>query len=272
MTELASLNGVLAVHGLINAQKKRIGLIKQYMSPTSSDDLRESLKFKFGSEIETVFLLKEEVFVELGPPQYESVAFIAITRNPEEVNDGQITLIGPDIPESAGKSLNFGQVLLFGGQKITDLEYRELEREIFHLKNLEGFMVRALPNKLWCRISKTVGHAGFTFETLGKALMIMYREKFPSIETMEVLFITTDSPQDFLELKVLGTEVRKTYIEKYTNSLKARLSDLVESVGKQRADCDYPWSCEECDYTEVCDEVRDIVEKMKAYREKTKGT
>ena len=271
MTEPTPLNGVLAVHGLITAQNKRNIPRKEFLCPTSIDQLEKSLRFKFGNEAETVFLLKEDVFVELGPPNYESVAYIAITRNPHEVRDGHITLLGPDIPEAGiGKSLNFGQVLLFGGQNIDDLQYREMEREIYHLKSLEGFMIRALPNKLWCRVSKEVGNKGFSFETLGKALMIMYKEKFASIETMEILFLTTESNQDFLELKVLGTEIRKGYVEKYSESLKARLTDIVAEVDKQRADCEYPWSCEECDYTEVCDEVRDIVKRMKSYREGTK--
>ncbi len=269
MSELPPINGVLAVHGLIKAQKNRDTPQKKFLCPTSIDQLKESLKFKFGDEAETVFLLKEDVFVELGPPNHESVAYVAITRNPDEVRDGVITLMGPDITEAGmGKSLNFGQVVLLGGSKIDDLQYREMERELFHLKNLEGFMIRALPNKLWCRVSKEVGEKGFSFETLGKALMLMYKEKFPSIETMEILFLSTNSSQDFLELKVLGTEIRKTYVKKYSESLKARLTDIVAEVDKQRADCEYPWTCEECDYTQVCDEVRDIVEKMKAYREK----
>ncbi|NVM27760.1 MAG: hypothetical protein HWN65_02870 [Candidatus Helarchaeota archaeon] len=265
MSESDPINAVAAIHAFIAAKKKTISTINEISCPTSIDELKKSLNFKYDEEAETVFLLKEDVFVELGPPQYESVAYVAITRTPTEVRDGLITLIGPDIPKSEGKSMNFGQVLLFGGRNITALEYKELEREIFHLKNLEGFMIRALPNKLWCRVSKGVGRRGFSFETLGKALMISYKEKFPSIETMEILFVTTDAPRDFLELKVLGTEIRKEYIAQYSTHLKSRLADLTE---KQRADCTNPWDCDECDYTEVCDEVRDIIDKMKAYHKK----
>lgn len=268
MTDSEPIDGVNAIHSLIKLKKRTDENVREIECPASIDELKNSLTFKFGSEVETVFLLKEDIHVELGPPQRESVAYIAITRTPEDLHDGLITLIGPDIPESQGKSLNFGQILLIGGREIKDLDYKELERELFHLKNLEGFMIRAVPNKLWCRVSKDVGLRGFSFETLGKALIIAYKEKFPYIETMEVLFITTDSPRDFLELKVLGTEIRKEFILKYSTHLKARLTDLTE---KQRADCTNPWDCDECDYTEVCDEVRDIVEKVKAYRESEKN-
>lgn len=268
MTESETIDSVSAIHALINVKKQKGENIQKFIAPSSVEKLKSSLAFKLGDEVETVFLLKEDIFVELGPPQCESVAYITISRTPNDLQDGQITLIGPDIPESQGKSLNFAQILLFGGREIKDLEYKELERDLFHLKNLEGFMIRAVPNKLWCRVSKEVGVRGFSFETLGKALMIMYKEKFPSIETMEVLFITTDSPRDFLELKVLGTEIRKEFILKYSTHLKSRLADLTE---KQRDDCTNPWDCDECDYTEVCDEVRDIVEKVKAYRKNQKG-
>ncbi|MFX1299119.1 MAG: hypothetical protein ACFFD2_30195 [Promethearchaeota archaeon] len=265
MTEPISINGILALQSFVDIKRREKIKIKEFICPPSINELKQSMKFKLGDEAETVFLLKEDVFIELGPPQHESISYIVITRAPEEIQNGRITIIGPDIPDSEGKQLNFGQILLFGGKNIEDMEYKEMERALFHLKHLEGFMIRAVPNKLWCRVSKEVGHRGFSFETLGKALMIMYREQFPSIESIEILFVTTDSPQDFLELKVLGSEIRKNYIQLYSNALKTKLAEITE---KQRDDCDYPWSCNECDYTAVCDEVRDIVEKMRAYREK----
>ncbi|MHA1264032.1 MAG: hypothetical protein ACTSRS_02255 [Candidatus Helarchaeota archaeon] len=273
MVEFESFNGVLAIHEFIQTLQEQGFTNKEIHCPITVNQLKASLNFDYGPSVETYFLLKEDVYVELGPPQYESVAYIAITKTPSEVANGRITLIGPDVSDvPGGTSLNFGQILLFGGSQIQDLVYREIEREIFHFKHLEGFMIRALPNKLWCRISKNVVFKGFSFETLGKALMIMYREKFPFIESMEILFLTIDSKQVFLELKVLGTEIRKTYIQKYSESLQTRLSKIVETVEKQRPECDYPWSCDECDYTAVCDEVRDILEKMKRYRKKTQGS
>lgn len=268
MTEQEPINGITAIHAFVEVKDKEKKPIKAINCPSSVSELKQSLRFKMGDQAETVFLLKEDVFVELGSPKHESIAYVVITRDPKEVQDGRITLIGPDIPESEGKDLNFGQVLLFGGSNIQDLEYKEMERALFHLKNLEGFMIRAVPNKLWTRVSKEVGQRGFSFETLGKALMIMYKQQFPSIETIEIVFITTDSDQDFLELKVLGSEIRKEYIQKYSAHLKSRLVEITE---KQRDDCDYPWTCDECDYTTVCDEVRDIIEKMKSYKEQNRS-
>ncbi|MHA1276407.1 MAG: hypothetical protein ACTSQI_15300 [Candidatus Helarchaeota archaeon] len=266
MIEDEVFNEIAAVHAFINEKERANKQIKRINAPTSINALRESLQFRLDDEAETVFLLKEDVFVELGSPKSESVAFIAITQNPLEVQDGRITLIGPDIPESENRELNFGQVILLGGPKIEAVKYREMERALFHLKKLEGFMIRAIPNKLWSRVSRDAGKRGFSFDTLGKAFMIMYKEQFPIIEALEILFMTTDSSQDFLELKVIGTEIRKKYTQQYSEHLKSRLADIVE---KQRDDCEYPWSCDECDYNEVCDEIRDIVEKMKAYRKRT---
>lgn len=263
MSELGPFNGVNAIKMFIATKKKTGLLIKEIKCPASINELKQTINFKFGEDVDTVFLLKEDIFVELGPPDHESVAFIAITRSSHELQDGLITVIGPDISDSAEKSLNFGQVILFEGRNLKDLEYREMERELFHLKNLEGFMIRAIPNKLWCRVSKDVGQRGFSFETLGKALMIMYKQRFPSIDRMEILFMTSESSRDFLELKVLGSEVRKPFIEQYSTQLKSRLTEIAE---KKRDDCDNPWDCSECDFLQVCDEVRDIVDKMRAYR------
>ncbi|HUX98965.1 MAG TPA: hypothetical protein VMV49_05390 [Candidatus Deferrimicrobium sp.] len=258
-------NGIAAIHAFIEEKRKLTGSLKTFSCPNSIDALKGSIQFKLEEEAETLFIPKEDIFVELGSPQHESVSFIVITQDPAEIRE-QITLIGPDIPESEGKDLNLGQVLLLGGSKIQDFEYKNMERALFHLKNLEGYMIRAIPNKIWSRVNKQVGQRGFSFEAIGKALMIMYKQQFPAIETMEILFITLDSPETFLELKIIGTEIRKTYIEQYSEQLKSKLSQISE---KQRDDCEYPWSCEECDYNAVCDEIRDIVDKMKAYREKT---
>lgn len=261
MSDQESFNGVAAIHGFISERKSVGQLYNEFVCPTNVEDLRCSLQFRMDDEV-TVFIPKEEVFVELGSPQCESVSYIVVGP-PSEIKDGYITLIGSDIPDSEGQSLNFGQVILVGGTAISDLEYKEMERALFHLNNLEGFMIRAIPNKLWGRVNRQVAQYGFSFETLGKALMIMYRQQFSSIEAMEIVFTTTDIIQDFLELRVIGTEVRKKYITRYSEALKSRLAELTE---KQRADCDNPWSCEECDYNEVCDEIQDIVNKMKIYR------
>jgi len=262
MSDQDSFNGVAAIHGFISERKNTGQLYNEFICPIDVEDLRRALQFRTGDEVNIVFIPKEEVFVELGSPQRESVSYIVIGP-PSEIQDGYITLIGPDIPESEGRDLNFGQVILVGGLAIPDLEYKEMERALFHLKNLEGFMIRAIPNKLWGRVNRQAVQHGFSFETLGKALMIMYRQQFPSIEAMEIVFITTDIPQDFLEVRVIGTEVRKKYIQKYSETLKSRLAEITE---KQRADCNNPWSCEECDYNAVCDEIQDIVDKMKVYR------
>jgi len=262
MADQESFNGVAAIHGFITERKKLTGPYKEINNPTTIEHLKQSLHFKMGEEVNTIFIQKEDVFVELGSPQHESVSYIVV-GSPSEIYDGRITLIGPDIPESEGKELNFGQVLLVSGTTIHDLDYKEMERALFHVQNLEGFMIRAIPNKLWGRVTRQAVQHGFAFETLGKALMLMYRQQFRLIEAMEVIFITTDTPQDFLELRVIGSEVRKKHLQKYSDSLKTRLAELTE---KQRADCDNPWSCEECDYNEVCDEIQDIVDKMKVYR------
>jgi hypothetical protein len=43
---------------------------------------------------------------------------------------------------------------------------------------------------------------------------------------------------------------------KYARFIKEGQDIGAELTEKQRADCDNPWSCEECDYNEVCDEIQ----------------
>jgi hypothetical protein len=55
-------------------------------------------------------VMKEDLGLELGSPQMESLSCLLWTHDLASIENGRITLIGPDFPESMGKSIPFGKV------------------------------------------------------------------------------------------------------------------------------------------------------------------
>jgi len=92
--------------------------IRSFQAPLSSARLSQTLPFRVGPGANPGIILRGDMSVELGNPEVGSASLFLLTDSPATLNDGRITLIGPDIPESASASLPFGQVLMLGGGAI----------------------------------------------------------------------------------------------------------------------------------------------------------
>lgn len=191
-------------------------------------------------------VLKEDTWVELGNPATFSMAPVLVTERLDLVNDGAITLIGPDISELRG-SVPFAQILLIASTQLNDEDYRKLNTAQYELA-LNGYMIKALPSALTIRsrVSKNSVKAGFSFSTLGSDIIKNYKSRFPA-ESAEVLFITS-SEKDIQELKDLHTKV--------VNIIKA-MNKMMEEMS---------FDCSSCEYVDVCDDVQELG----ALREKLK--
>ncbi len=135
--------------------------------------------------------------LELGSPGKESVSCLLWTENLATVADGRITLVGPDFPESAGKSLPFGKVVLVGVEGFTEDNAYDRHKELDFLRydlDLKGFMMRAVSQYMreWCRISSEALLKGFSARILGSALMALFRKK-PYVKAVEVIFLTSST-------------------------------------------------------------------------------
>ena len=135
----------------------------------------EGLPVKIGPEANPGVILREDTYAELGNPEVGSCSFSLFTDKSGLIQDGRITLIGPDIKEAAGQSLPFGQVLVMGGGGLDDKEIEELQQSGFIGDRIEGYMVRSYSQSVWSRIGKDAAAKGFDFMSLGRALMALYR-------------------------------------------------------------------------------------------------
>jgi CO dehydrogenase/acetyl-CoA synthase beta subunit len=230
--------------------------IREFPCPSSVDELKEGLPVQVGPGVNPGIILRSDTFTELGNPAVGSSSLLMWTDNPSLVNDGKITLIGPDIPESDGASLLFGQVLMIGVKGVHD-EIQERIEEYQHISDhLEGYMVRTSSQNVWGRVSKDAAGKGFTLETLGRALMVTMKSNVPEVEAMEVVFVTS-SKEDIKQLDEIAAQVSDIRKDLIKEIWKARGYDL---------DCDF--DCGSCMDQSTCDEIRKVIA---ARKKKTKG-
>lgn len=245
------------VHRYVERMQAKYGLLREMDCPKRADEVLKGLPVRVGPRASTGIIFREDTFVELGNPNTASCAFVLWTDNLTLLRDGRITLVGPDIAESQGKSLPFAQVLMLGGSALQEEDQEALDRSQYVFDQIEGYMVRSVPQRMWSRVSRAAVDKGFGFETLGRALTGICKTQLPQVEAMEVLFVTS-CKEDLGFLESIGTQVAKISRDIRRRSLVRRLDGTYE--------CIEGYHCDVCSDKPVCDDIRDLI----ALR-KTKG-
>ncbi len=193
-------------------------------------------------------VLGSDVGLELGNPKMLSVSFSMWTEDVGSIEDSRITLIGPGMAESMGKSLPFGKVVIVGGRGFDEDNSYDRYREIDSIKydiDLKGYMLRGVSQyrREWCRVSKDALKNGFSFDVLGTALIERFKQK-DFVEAAEILFVTSTS-DDVAEL---------TAISEYVAMIVGAMNKMIEEMSLD---------CSSCEYLETC---KDILELRKIRR------
>lgn len=226
-------------------KKRRDGRpVQEWVVPTEVAPLLDGIGLKVGPRSSSGIILEEDTLLELGNPSTASCAFVLFTDELPFVSDGRITLVGPDIAEAREKRLPFAQVITVASTgQCTDQNHTLVERTQYVSDQIEGYMIRAVPQRMWSRISHAVAQKGFSFEKLGRALMAIYRTRLSFVEAMEVLFVVS-SREDVEELYGMGTEARK--ITQKIKEIKKK-----EYIPEEL--------CHECDYEKICEEIKKLL-------------
>ncbi len=227
------------------AEKRKQGRrVREIQSDTTDEKLIQGLPVHVGVQERLSLVLKEDTFVELGNPSIAASAFVIWSDDPACIQDGRITIIGKDIQESDGQSLPFGQVIIVGGTELKEEHFFDLERTQYTSDQIEGYMLRSVPRRVWSRVSNHAADRGFSFETLGRALMVIFRRKHPLIEATEVVFVTS-SKEDVNQLDDIGASVRN-----FSGGLKKlqRQEDGTYECSE--------YTCATCNEQEICDSIR----------------
>jgi CO dehydrogenase/acetyl-CoA synthase beta subunit len=220
--------------------------------PTTSDLLREELNGWLEPGDTPSIILRSDAFVDLGSPEMGSCSFVLWANDTSMVRDGRITVIGPDIQESSGKSLPFGQVLIVAGKKLASEDQQALN-ELQHLNDrIGGYMVRNMCQNMWCRVSNDAGARGFSFRTIGSAFMYFSKEDHPCIEAVETVFVTSNK-KDLKALQGIGVQVDKIVREVIENKWKIQGYEI---------DC-AALNCECCSDKRICDDIKEVLRLRK---------
>jgi len=228
---------------------------REFFCPSSPDDLKQGLPVRVGPGANPGIILRGNTFVELGNPTAGSCAFVLWTKQPSHLCDGKLTLIGPDIAEAEDASLPFAQVLLAAGENLDAAAHPTLAQAQYVGDQIEGYMVRSSSQNIWSRVSREAAAKGFCFETLGRALMALYKSSMAKVNAMEIVFITSGK-DDVLGLEPIAKQVRQIGKEIVNEHWKSKGYDL---------ECDL--NCSSCHDKDVCDDVREVI----AVRRKNKG-
>ena len=237
------------IKGISNKEKN----VVIYQPHRSLPDFLCKFKIKVGIDNCKEIILQEETRLELGGVTKKSFSLvypISELKSLNYINDRRITLIGPEIREISTSSIDFGMFILIGGKNISENDWASLRQFNFISSGIEGFSIRSVPRRFWCRINSKVIQNDFSFEFLGNAIFYLYTHKFKNlIEKIEIIFIV--SYPDVIDQFIETTSEIFSYLN---TKWKNKIDDW-----KKRVDCDYDWACDLCPYREECYNVKQVL-------------
>ncbi len=237
---------------LITSESKKGKSLFIYERKSSPLDYFEELHIQVRLDNYKDIILQEETKLELGGFKKKSFSLVYPFSNSDfskYIKKDRITLIGPEIKDISDRTIDFGMIILIGGENINENNWDSLKQFNFISNGIDGFMIRTIPRKFWCRISEHV-IKNFTFEFLGNAVFHLYKEKFKSlIELMEIFFINS-YPELIDESIKITSEITTSINEKWLKKIED---------WKKRIDCDYDWGCEICPYQEECYDIKQVL-------------
>lgn len=209
-------------------EKRRAGEVSEFRAETRTE-----------WPLESSLVLEEDSGLELGKPDIGSIFFI-LWAGESEVEDGLISLVGPDAGEAVERSIPFAQVVMVRGSFTDEYDcYRELRDAVYDI-GLKGFMVRTLPSRqsIWCRVGREALEEGFSLGDVGTALVKTLKD-VDFVSGVEVLFVTS-CREDLERLGPTAAGARR----------------LVEAMMKMYEEENF--DCSTCEYQDVCETVGEL--------------
>jgi CO dehydrogenase/acetyl-CoA synthase beta subunit len=221
-----------------------------YESTNNQINSHDDNRIKIGLNGFKEIILEEETGLELGGMNKKSFSVVIPIEQIKLINRGRISLLGIEVNRIKVPKIDFGIILLIGINKNTTENEDELRQLNFISNGIEGFSIRTIPRRFWCRISSSALQKGFSFEILGNAIVQLYKQKFPDlVKSVEVIFINS-YPSSIDQFIVLSSEILAEVREKWKKKIEE---------WRKRIDCDYDWGCEVCPYQEECYDVKQVL-------------
>jgi len=152
------------------------------------------IPMSFGPAFEGERIRKDDLYMECGGGRTSGVE-VLISKPMDEVQDGLVTVEGPDIKDiKEGQNLPLAILVEVAGREMQSDFEPILERQFHHLINyIQGIMHIGQRNIMWVRIGKAAVEKGFSFEHIGKVLHGKLHQEFGAIlDKVQVKIYTVD--------------------------------------------------------------------------------
>jgi len=178
-----------------------------------------------GPAFEGESIRKKDMFCEFGgqkTPAFELVRMVG----PDEIEDGAVNLIGPDIDTlEPGGRLPLGIIVDVYGRKMQDDFEPVLERKIHYFINYgEGIWHVAQRDINWLRVSKDAFDKGFRMKHFGNILYAKLKSEFSAIVDRVQVTLITDQDK-VIEMR----ETAREYYRKRDDRLKQLSDEAVDT-------------------------------------------
>ncbi len=162
----------------------------------------------YGAGFEGERVRKENLYVEFGG-KYSTAFELLRARPMDEVEDGKIELIGPDIDKAQeGEAMPLGVIVDVAGRNLKADFEPVLERRIHHfISCINGVMHIGQRDIPWVRISKEAYQKGFRLRHYGEVLVAKFKEDFGALVDKVQVKIVTDQAH----VEALLKEAREIY-------------------------------------------------------------
>jgi len=139
-----------------------------------------------------------QAHMELGGPRIDKKFELVRAKPLEEVEDGEIKIIGPDIKDMEKRSYPIGIYIEVAGKEVEEELEGVIERRIHEYCNyIEGLMHVNQRYDVWLRLSEKSYKKGLnTFKIIGKVLYRLFKSELPFIEKMSITFVTDKEKVD----------------------------------------------------------------------------
>jgi len=161
------------------------------------------IPMSFGPAFEGERIRKDDLYMECGGGRTSAVELL-ISKEMDEVEDGKVTLEGPDVSScKLGDRLPLAILVEVAGREMQADFEPILERQFHHLINyVQGIMHVGQRNIMWVRVGKAAVEKGFSFTHIGKVLHGKLHQEFGAIlDKIQVkLFTELDKVEEVQEL------------------------------------------------------------------------
>ncbi|MEJ2690634.1 MAG: acetyl-CoA decarbonylase/synthase complex subunit alpha/beta, partial [Deltaproteobacteria bacterium] len=180
------------------------------------------IPLSYGPAFEGERIRKDDLYMECGGGRTSAVE-VLISKEMEEVQDGLVTVEGPDVKDvKLGDRLPLAILDEVAGREMQSDFEPILERQFHHLINyIQGIMHIGQRNIMWIRVGKAAVEKGFSFEHVGKVLHGKLHQEFGAIlDKVQVkIYTELDKVEEVQEL------ARKVYAER-----DQRLGDMTDET------------------------------------------